>query len=53
MHGEGKLTFKDGVIYEGEFKFQQITGKVDSQLLKINLRVNTYGQMVLPIKAML
>lgn len=27
MHGEGKLTFADGVIYEGDFNYNSITGK--------------------------
>jgi len=29
MHGEGRLEFFDGVIYEGEFQYNFITGKVN------------------------
>lgn len=28
LHGDGKFIFKDGIKYEGEFKFNKITGKV-------------------------
>jgi hypothetical protein len=43
MHGEGKLTFADGVVYEGDFNYNSITGKV-----KTLFRENTRGQMAQP-----